>query len=290
MIYQRNQRASRAQIQTTITEQNGMLVFRSPYNDALISALRVAVPTTDRAWDKTNRAWIVSPQYGATLVLLAQTYLNETVNLPQVTTSATRETKMLDVRYVGVCKDRGNGERTAFGWSAGEWSVIFPESVLRAWFIGIEATPTETATLYTVLGINGGAPMPEIKSAYRRMARQWHPDVCHEPNATEQFQAIQHAYEILSDANKRVRYDAGLALEASLKKDTRKSDYTHLLALEYRAPLRCGIITAEGTNKLNRFVVDRILKWDDITNEQGQTLVVSWKNGADKFTETWVLM
>ena len=63
---------------------------------------------------------------------------------------------------------------------------------------------------YQVLGIPKGAPEKDIKSAYRRLARKWHPDV--NPNnhaeAEEKFKEIQEAYEVLGDAEKRRKYDA----------------------------------------------------------------------------------
>lgn len=65
-----------------------------------------------------------------------------------------------------------------------------------------------TRDLYEVLGISRGASQDEIKSAYRRLARQHHPDVNpNDPEAEEKFKEIGHAYNILSDPDKRARYD-----------------------------------------------------------------------------------
>ena len=60
---------------------------------------------------------------------------------------------------------------------------------------------------YEVLGINKNATESEIKSAFRRLAKQYHPDVCKEANAEEKFKEIQEAYAVLSDENKRRQYD-----------------------------------------------------------------------------------
>eukprot|EP00440_Ansanella_granifera_P007458 gb/GFBE01008074.1/.p1 GENE.gb/GFBE01008074.1/~~gb/GFBE01008074.1/.p1 ORF type:complete len:468 (+),score=91.88 gb/GFBE01008074.1/:1-1404(+) len=60
---------------------------------------------------------------------------------------------------------------------------------------------------YEVLGVSKGANEREIKSAFRKLARQWHPDVNKEPGAQEKFQEIAKAYEVLSDSQKRQRYD-----------------------------------------------------------------------------------
>jgi len=60
---------------------------------------------------------------------------------------------------------------------------------------------------YATLGVNRTASEKEIKSAYRRLARQYHPDVNKDPKATDRFKLINEAYEVLRDPKKRVKYD-----------------------------------------------------------------------------------
>ena len=60
---------------------------------------------------------------------------------------------------------------------------------------------------YEVLGINRNASDDEIKGAFRKLARQLHPDVNKEADAEEKFKEINEAYGVLSDADKRARYD-----------------------------------------------------------------------------------
>ncbi|MCY3779666.1 MAG: molecular chaperone DnaJ [Chloroflexi bacterium] len=60
---------------------------------------------------------------------------------------------------------------------------------------------------YDVLGVARGADSSEIKSAFRRLARQYHPDVSDEAGAEDKFKEINEAYEVLSDDDKRARYD-----------------------------------------------------------------------------------
>ncbi len=62
-------------------------------------------------------------------------------------------------------------------------------------------------SLYKTLEINENANESEIKKAYRKLARQYHPDVNKDPNAEEKFKEINSAYEILSDKEKKQQYD-----------------------------------------------------------------------------------
>ncbi len=60
---------------------------------------------------------------------------------------------------------------------------------------------------YEVLGVSKSATDAEIKSAFRKLAKKYHPDVSKEPDAAEKFKEAQEAYAVLSDADKRRQYD-----------------------------------------------------------------------------------
>lgn len=62
-------------------------------------------------------------------------------------------------------------------------------------------------SLYSTLEVSENASMDEIKKAYRRLARKYHPDINKEAGAEEKFKEINAAYEILSDENKKAQYD-----------------------------------------------------------------------------------
>jgi curved DNA-binding protein len=61
---------------------------------------------------------------------------------------------------------------------------------------------------YKILGLQRGASEDEIKKAYRKLARKFHPDVSKEANAKEKFQEVSEAYETLRDKEKRAAYDS----------------------------------------------------------------------------------
>jgi len=61
--------------------------------------------------------------------------------------------------------------------------------------------------LYTILGINNTASLKEIKTAYRRNAKLYHPDKNNNKGANKQFINISNAYEILSNNDTKKRYD-----------------------------------------------------------------------------------
>ncbi len=66
------------------------------------------------------------------------------------------------------------------------------------------------ADYYSMLKIRRDATQDEVKRAYRRLARELHPDVNPDPETQERFKEITQAYEVLSDTEKRRMYDMGV--------------------------------------------------------------------------------
>ena len=60
---------------------------------------------------------------------------------------------------------------------------------------------------YEVLGVSKDASKEEIKKAYRKLSKQFHPDINKDADASEKFQEVKEAYEVLSDEQKRAQYD-----------------------------------------------------------------------------------
>ena len=60
---------------------------------------------------------------------------------------------------------------------------------------------------YEVLGISKSASKDEIKKAYRKLSKKYHPDINKEPDADDKFKEVTEAYEVLSDDQKKAHYD-----------------------------------------------------------------------------------
>jgi len=201
------------------------------------------------------------------------------------------EPRILELRYIANTKPQpGYDERVAFGHDGDAWAYVFPESVLTAYFSGTTTDPSQATTLYGVLGVGRNANREEIQSAFRRLAKSWHADIntlYQDEVANNAFIRVKNAYDLLSNPDRRARYDAGLALEASLKK--RDLPIKQDLPQGYKPARRCGYVLAEGQeNSQGKFVVTKILDWQPITDDRGRVLVTAWDMSLKNFTETWV--
>lgn len=268
-----------------VAMQNGTLEFISSYDSLLIADFKAAIPWRERKWHKDDKVWRVAPKYGQTVADLVKKHLGLTIEVPTVKVSPV--IKVIRLMYLGTAKERANGEITAYGWVDDAWSVVFPLQALRQWFEADEGAPLDPSaalTLYSILGVRRDVEQDVLRSAYRRAARAWHPDVNGGPDATAQFQRIQAAYATLKDPAKRARYDAGLRLEATLPPEMRKEQEPVVM---YRPPVRCGYVLVEGWPGLSVLTVNRIRGWEDIITG-GRTLVTYWPPGADEFVERWM--
>jgi hypothetical protein len=272
-------------------------LVRFPYNPQAVALLKRDIRPEHRKWSGADKGWFIHPDAIEPACLALEAVFGGRVKRP---TPIDQRTPVIDQRrirleYLGVCKQRsGSQQQSAYGFANGEWSIEIPEKVLRAFFGGggdSTQSTNEAPTLYRALLLEETADAATIKSAYRRLARQWHPDVCREEEAPERFREISEAYQILNDSLTRKKYDAGLYFERQQsqgKRDHLSHWSVNFDSNGYRAPLRCGLITAKGQDHVGRFVVSEILGWEDLTNERGEIAVSTWPVGAKTFSILWV--
>lgn len=281
--------------QVSVTVAGADYAIRFGYDSALLKKLKDAVPESERTWHKAKKVWLVSPEFIQQAKSALEAHTQTIITLPELQTGAAQVLeKSFLLEYLGTTKDRGK-HKSAYGSVNGEWSAEFPEDILKNFFEGRETNQKSDGlqTLYQALCIFESAGPEQIKKAYRRLARQWHPDVCSEPEAAEMFRKINESYQVLIDPEKRKRYDAGLYFERQGQQEgwatkivrRPRADYQY----GYRAPLRCGQITARGTVRLMRFIVQEILKWDDVIDKvNGKVMTSTWPKDAKTFQILWI--
>jgi hypothetical protein len=268
--------------------RDGSIRFQSSYDPILVDELKNGIPWLSRKWNERDKAWYIDIDYAQNLIEIVRSTLGIEPEIQGnlfVATQVVPEIKLIKLEYLGTAKDRGGNEPTAFGWVDGSWNAIFPLSILKQWFNFQNDDPAGAPTLYAVLGVSTKVSGADLKKAWRRAARQWHPDVNREPDAKEQFQRIQAAYEALSNPLTRRKYDAGLSFQVQ----TIKNGTSGMLEKHswWYPPFRCGWLTIEGIDTLGRINVTKIVNWQDI--KRGNLAMVSyWPKGGDHFKVRWV--
>lgn len=268
-----------------VTAESGGLKVVTPYSSAFVDALKTEVPATSRKWDGASKAWLVSKQYSDKIKEIIDRCYNVDCQMPTVIGAAEESFEVtFQADYVANCKNDASSV-----WSNGGWNAKIPESILRKWFHQEASSDNSPATLYGVLGVDKSCSDLELKKAYKRAARQWHPDICREENAREMFEKVKAAYDTLGDPMQRQRYDAGLMFEEMAKQGPRFGrGYARRAhpAVSFTPTLRCGMLKVKAHKELGVLIVEEILAWDDITNELGQTMVSFW--AGDSWTSAWV--
>jgi hypothetical protein len=280
-----------AQNVRVVAESGGYKVL-TPFNRDFVNSLKIEIPATSRKWSQESKAWYVSETHGAKLKELIDRHYGVDVQMPTIigSTAATVHELTFKADYIGNSKAvAGGAEAVSSVHCNGGWNARIPEKVLRAWFNQSQEAETATGfvSLYSVLGCGEAATAEEIKKAYKRAARQWHPDVCKEPEAREMFEKVKEASTVLLDPVSRAKYNAGLFFEKLAKNPLAGRGRAVVSMLTSFTPLlRCGLLKVKGRMDLGLLVVDEILAWDDITNEFGQTMVSFW--AGDTFSVMWV--
>ncbi len=271
----------------SITQAGNSYALHTPYKQGFVNSIK-ALPYESRAWDGSTKAWIVAQDQIETAIQLIEDYYGEKVLAPELEPVDAKQKYGFQLDYVGIPKDRdGQKEKIASGLSGGSWRVVFTETVLKNWFEKTQVNHEET--LFSLLLVSEDATDEEIKKAWKKVAFGSHPDRVPEENkaeASERFIKLKEAHAILSDPLKRKKYQAGLYLERSQdnQSDHRRDYYYYT----FIPPLRCGNLTVTGSVTVGRLRVTEILSWNDVTNEQGQTMVSSWNKAKEAVVIEWV--
>lgn len=277
-----------------VLAESGGLKVVTPYNQQFVNELKTRIPATGRKWDPAGKCWMVAPKYGAELKSLIDQIYRCDVRIPAVlgVDDAVFEITF-QADYIGSCKkvDGSTSGGVASVHANGHWSAKIPEAVLRKWFNQAEAQEAadEPQTLYAVLGVAETAKPEEIKKSFKRAARQWHPDICREPNAREMFEKVKQASDVLLNVQLKAKYDAGLFFEKLSKQAVsglRGRQRSVSQFSSYTPVLRCGMLKVRARRELGLLIVEEILEWEDITNEYGQTMVSFW--AGDSHSVMWV--
>ena len=132
---------------------------------------------------------------------------------------------------------------------------------------------------YQTLGVAREAPADDIKKAYRKLARKYHPDVSKEPDAEKRMKEVNEAYEVLSDPEKRAAYDqlgknyqpgqefrpppawdAGFEFSEHGRSGAEAADFSDFFAEIFgrmgRGPRRGGAAHAQGNDHHARILLD----------------------------------
>jgi len=265
----------------------GTYAVTTPWNKSFVHGIKTEVSAFNRRWDPQRKVWVVSEAgVGGLADVLNGAFDVEVTVAPSASTAAVVAREDIDVHYMGLVKTRTNGDETAYGHDGQDWAYVFPRSVLESFFSGgktVLSRPTQAATHFAVLGVARSAGEDEIRRAYRRTICQWHPDVCEEPDATEQFMAVQKAREILLDKSLRGRYEAGLAFQESVD-----GGESHQYNATYSAPVRCGRVAVDIERGVKLGFIHKIHEWKELRDKYGKVLVSSWPAGADMYQERWV--
>ena len=268
----------------------------SGYSKPLVEAFKTAIPYQDRKWRNRydsdshfgNGHWEVAATHWLAVMDLSEANGCELMVEGAVNQDTGPGNHTFQLDYMGLVYHRVNtGAYTSSGWVNGDWNASFTLDVLQEWF-RFDTGPGQMPTLYGVLGVDptleGLAFDKALKRAYRVAARTWHPDINKEPEAEENFKKIQIAYEKLGDSQFRAKYQVGLQLQRSISKDSAiKGDG----AIKWFPPVRCGMVTVHGTQIGDRYSIEKILKWRDITNAMGETMIAYWPKGAETFATEW---
>lgn len=201
----------------------------------------------------------------------------------------------LDLRYIGNPKER-EGVMVSLAQVEGGWNVAIPQDVQKVFWqkrngerlLLRRAGQPVGQGYYALLGVGNQATESEIKTAYRRLAFQAHPD---RGGDADEFRKIQSAYETLSDPSRRRKYDMLLQMTSGQE---RQGVWYNVVAVplglmsDFRSPYKYGQLRVKGRGRVEaRFDVEEILDWA-ILVRPGQIMEARWDVFAERMNQVFV--
>ncbi|MES1227998.1 MAG: DnaJ domain-containing protein [Armatimonadota bacterium] len=127
------------------------------------------------------------------------------------------------------------------------------------------------STLYQILGVKPKAAADEVKNAYRKLARAYHPDFNPDPKAHERMAAINSAFEVLSDPVRRMEYDASIGQavqdEPSQNSRAKRPEAVHATVRhrlrDHRTPVYAMAYVPGTPRMVSTSFDNEVLWWDD---------------------------
>lgn len=131
------------------------------------------------------------------------------------------------------------------------------------------------ASHYDVLGLSARAGADEVREAYRRLAREYHPDVNGDPSAHEQMAQINVAFEVLSDPVRRMEYDVSIGYVQGVERERGQGEESRPAAVQVAIMRRLrdhgtpvyGLAFESGTGRLVSSSFDNEVLWWDARYE-----------------------
>lgn len=141
---------------------------------------------------------------------------------------------------------------------------------------------------YAILGIPPTATAEDVKAAYRRLVKQWHPDVCGLPNAHQEFVRITEAYSVLSDPYQRAQYDRVYQQhfqrhQEGARPDTQSASNAWKEFLRQSADFRRA--AAEQARRYWNMNLDRVLSV--LSQSAAQAAGYVWRGERDEVDSRW---
>lgn len=259
--------------------------LKSTYDAGFVEQLKLSIPARLRAWNPNRKIWSIDQTALLKLRQLLQQFgYQVTVHNAPFVQNWKPAVENIRVNYLGDVRTRIGGGVYASGLDErGEWLYRFSLPSIQNWLAGMaakqapESTPLTAGTYYEILDVTESASDAELKAAWRRALKRYHPDINQSQDANEVMIVVSESYRVLSDPKLRRRYDAGRRLSKQAgpqQSRAQHSDPDIQLAIPDR--WRCGYMRVLCVHDFKLVEVNEILSFQDIIDNQGRRMTARW--------------